>query len=643
MARGDPAHRALLEISRKLEQALSFARGEDPGPLPPLEDLMPPAPTGPGRAPQAYAALARLARSGHQREALESAADAVMAAIGAARGFVLTIKDERSVNFGFGLGVDVRFLQDPANGAAKAVVERVLRQREPLFFADAKAAGLAERPHSCLGFPFITQDTEDKEHMVALLYLEGDDASWDIELFESGCDILTVASAALTRIDLRSEATDASMRFKHSEENLTKLLEVGRRIASTLEVNELLELIVDKSLEVTRADRGYLMLIEGEEKKPAFKIGRTWNKKLGEERRSMALKEDQFFFSRSIIRRVIAENRSVCVKDTMADDSDNVSSSMVQMELQSVMCAPLRDKGAVSGLIYVDSRASNKEFTTADLELFEALAGQAAISLKNAQLYAQVGEKERMNRELELASSMQEDLLPKVVPEVAGLEMAGVMRPAKEVGGDYFDFMPDPREPDKEVTIVVGDVSGKGLGAGIVAVMARCYLRSMFETVGGREPQKNLLALNRVLAADLKPGQFMTMIISHWFADRRVLRYASAGHEHILHYRGRTGKVEATRSGGMALGLVETGITTEDREIHLAPGDTIVLYSDGVTEAMNQAEEEYELDRLTALVESRAGASSARELVEVIESDVAVFRGRAEQSDDITIVVLRCR
>jgi serine phosphatase RsbU (regulator of sigma subunit) len=311
------------------------------------------------------------------------------------------------------------------------------------------------------------------------------------------------------------------------------------------------------------------------------------------------------------------------------------------MELNSVMVSPLVEKGKTLGLIYVDSKASNKAFEDSDLELFEALAGQAAIGLKNALLYSQVATQQRVESEIKIAAEMQADLCPKVLPQIEGLEITGLMESAREVGGDYYDFVEDPHNPGKVLAMIVGDVSGKGLGAGIVAVMARCFLRSMLGAYGMEDPSTLLTYLNATLVPELKPGKFMTMLLMIWNGYESKVRYAAAGHENIIIWRAATRKAEVFPSGGRPLGIsASQQCPTGNAELVVNMHDTVVLYTDGVTEAMNEKDEELTLERLIEVV-NQVGGQTCEQVKQAIMRDVVRHRGKREVSDDITMVILR--
>lgn len=637
MSAGDNTYQALSEISRKLELAISAAKsGGRPSPanIPDDDDD-----DGFGIQEGPPSWIEKLTETlstvGNHDELYEKCLKLCIEVAGAQRGLILTVDGTR-VRYKTGRGADPQFLPNPRNRLAMTTINMALQGQK----AEFHPAGTSpdDKLRSMIATPFLVKVEGGAAKLMGVLYVEDQRKEIKEGDFESVQAIVNIVSLAINRLNLSAASQSSNVEAGHYKTNLNKLLEVSRAISSTLNIEELLELIVDKALEVSDASRGYIMLTEGP--KLVFKVGRWWNRKTGDERKSRSLREDQFFFSQSVAGQALKEKKPVCLTDVFGDDN-NPSMSLVQMEIQSVMCAPLLDGNRVTGLVYVDSQAKAHEFGKADLELFEGLAGQASIALKNAFLYSQVGEKERMRGELDIASRMQNDLLPKTIPQIQNLQLAGFMEPAKEVGGDYYDFIEESERPTDSLNIVVGDVSGKGLGAGILAVMARCNLRTMLDAYGGENPQTILSYLNNILAKDAKPGQFMTMILMYWDSITRTLRYSSAGHEQILHWHAATGQTTATVSGGSPLALAANMSSTDNKEIQVQPGDMIVLYTDGVTEAMNEQSEEFELERLLPIVNAH-GSGTPDNMLKVINDELVKYRGKAEQSDDITMVALKC-
>src|SRR5581483_9997446 len=237
--------------------------------------------------------------------------------------------------------------------------------------------------------------------------------------------------------------------------------------------------------------------------------------------------------------------------------------------------------------------------------------------------------------ELRVASRIQLALLPKRDPVIPGIEISGRMKTAKEVGGDYFDYIPS-RAPG-DFFVAIGDVSGKGVPAGLIMVMARSIIRSLSS---GRDVDPRLVAIeaNRLLKQDLKPGLFMSLLLARCDSRRGVLRLAGCGHERPIVWRKRTGQVEKLELGGLVLGVVaDNSKQVADLEVHLEPGDHLLLYTDGVTEAMDPEDKPYGFDRLSGIMTAH-GHRSPAELLDAIEQDLARHSRGAEQHDDVTLI-----
>ena len=382
-------------------------------------------------------------------------------------------------------------------------------------------------------------------------------------------------------------------------------------------------------VDVSRAQRGFIMLVDEDQKESHF---------LGRHSRKRLIERDRFSFSSTVIRKAIEEKQSQIHKELPEAD---LSVSMVAMELKSILCVPLKEKDSVIGLIYVDSQESNKAFDESDREIVESLCGQASVAIVNAKLYEDAKEAERLAHELDIASRIQSDLLPKKLPEINNLEIHGLLVPALEVGGDYFDFIPHEGTIDS-LTIAIGDVSGKGVGAGLVMAMCRSALRSLVQHEGTpTTPLPLMQSLNRMMVRDIPRSMFMTLNVVVWHAPTRTAKYTSAGHEHLIVFRAATGEVEVIKGGGIACGVIkEASAGLKENCLTLAPGDQVVLYTDGVTEAMNEEDEQFSLEATVELVK-RAGRTDPKTLCEGILKRLDEFRGEADPHDDITLVAFR--
>ena len=546
----------------------------------------------------------------------------------------MLLEDGNKLRFKAGRGVDHAALSGQEFTGSRHLIREVLKTGQPAFLRgnELPSHGLIHLTGViCVPVSF-GQRSEGRLRIKGALYADltsHDKAFPDallqrVQLLASQCGI--ALENAL--IHARGASSDSQViRLRH---DLGRLHDVGRSINSTLILEELLVLIVDHVVEICRAMRGCVMLLEGDEQpKLIYKVGR--------DARRAGISEADFKYSTTVAQRVLAERSPVVMTDTGTE----LSVSMVQMELQSIMCVPLVEKDQVLGLLYVDSRQQNREFAQSDLKLMESLTGHASVAIVNAKLYQEKGERERLAHELQLAARLQKDMLPKQIPPVEGLELYGTLTPALEVGGDYYDFIPH-EGTTQSLTVAIGDVSGKGVGAGLVMAMARSAIRSLVQHHGVPEsPLAIMRSLNVMLCRDIPAEMFMTLNVLIWDAQARRVRYTSAGHEHVLVYRAASGQVETTKGGGVACGVLEQGSAMlQERDLELAPGDQVLLYTDGVTEAMNPARQPFGLDRVLALFQ-QLGRATPEQLCERLLASVNEHRSTANPHDDITLVAFR--
>lgn len=244
--------------------------------------------------------------------------------------------------------------------------------------------------------------------------------------------------------------------------------------------------------------------------------------------------------------------------------------------------------------------------------------------------------KERVAKELELASKIQNQLIPTKVPSVPGLNISAGLIPAEEIGGDAYDFiLPD----NKNLLMYLGDVTGHGVPSGIVGSIVNALMYSYAGTVSMKDI---LLQANKILRQKTASNMFMTLVMLHWSLEQQKLRYVSAGHEQMIHYHGADGKVTLTPAGGLALGMMDNiEQTLVEQEIEFALGDSLILYSDGIPECWRNQEEMYGIARFKRAVTEYGSLVTAQEIQDALLADVQAFRGDWKQMDDITIMVLK--
>lgn len=244
---------------------------------------------------------------------------------------------------------------------------------------------------------------------------------------------------------------------------------------------------------------------------------------------------------------------------------------------------------------------------------------------------------ERIKKELNLAQKIQYDLLPHTLPKIDGLDLVAKTRPASEIGGDTFDFIP---QKDR-VIFYIGDSTGHGVPAGLVMIMVDTLIKTFFDMF--TSIKDILINLNKYLKPHLQTTMFMTMILGEWIPAERKIKWVGAGHEYIVHYSAKTQTIKSYPAGGIAVGmLADNSALVKEQELTLEEFDFVVMYSDGITEAKNVIGEIYDLKRLEFLVKTQANESiSAKEMFDKIAGDVGRFMDGQVQLDDMTLIVIK--
>ncbi len=305
--------------------------------------------------------------------------------------------------------------------------------------------------------------------------------------------------------------------------------------------------------------------------------------------------------------------------------------------IESVLAAPLRRGKTPFGLLALFNR-HDRFFTAQDQEWLEAIAGKCEVAIENARLYSQLAEQERLKRDLEIARSIQMSLLPTRDPQVAGLDVVGFSIPAEEVGGDFYHYI---ELEDGRLGVMVGDVSGKGVPGALFMAVSVSTLRA--QAPAFRDPAALLVNLNTVLYPQLGRSRMNAAMLYSIFEPGGTggawrLRVSNAGLiAPLVCHNGRCDYVDAN---GLPVGALPEADYCECA-LELAPGDVVILSTDGLVEAKNERGEMLGFERLEEIVQSRAAGAAAGEIAEHIKSNVERFVGRAARQDDITMVVVR--
>ena len=447
----------------------------------------------------------------------------------------------------------------------------------------------------------------------------------EIRLGQSAeCEIVFIAAGADS--STRSYATSSDFR------QIATLLEGLRALGSGRVLDDVLTMVIDSAIEVTGAERGFIMLA-GADSVLDFKMGRG--------RGRVTLPGRTFETSRKIPDEVFATGEARIMDFADAVQAQAHTATMV-LGIRHVLCVPLvlvryveqaeADSGEKRiGVLYLDSRESGVLKSPATRGALEALAAEAAVAIENARLYREATEKARLEQELRIAAEIQQALMPPGEYEGRYCDVAGATVPCRAIGGDFFDYL---ELNDSSIGVALGDVSGKGAPAALLTAAVQGMFTIEASNAGG--PAAAISTINRGLKQRNIESKFVTMFFGVIASDGTLV-YCNGGHNAPVLLKG--GTVSRLETGGMILGMFD--FASYDQEtLKLEPGDTLVVFSDGISEAQNPAGDEFGDDRLIACLEANRGASPAA-MREALLASARTFAAGANQSDDMTVLILR--
>lgn len=422
----------------------------------------------------------------------------------------------------------------------------------------------------------------------------------------------------------KSEDSSAEHRAVAKQSDLLALIsKVGVALLASVTLNETLEQIVALVFEAVPADRCMIMMRD--EKNPELKVAvARLRDRVGE--------VGEIRISRSVIDEVVANGKSVLTSDAQADPRFAGGTVMLQ-GVRSVLAVPLGVGSNVFGIIYADSPLAEGRFTEDHLKVLTTLASVAAIRVENARLTEEQMERERLEREQQVASEIQQRFLPATAPVVAGYELQGISFPCYEIGGDYYDFI---QREDGRLVVALGDVSGKGTAAALLMSSLHAAVHAQADIHNSLV--KTISAVNRYLVDSIPANRFVTLFYAELDPQNGSLSFLNAGHNPplIVH---TGGTMEQLASGGLPLGIMTNADFREGRT-KLYPGDVLVIYSDGVSEATNPNGEEFGPTRLYEVVARNLDASAGG-IRDRIESALTKFCQGTPAADDITLVIVK--
>lgn len=350
------------------------------------------------------------------------------------------------------------------------------------------------------------------------------------------------------------------------------------------------------------------------------------------------VKRERIPVGEGIIGEVAKSGTPILIKDA-ALNSQIPKLDNPGIAIRSLMVAPLLLRGKVLGIIVLVNKRTVGSFHDEELDLLVSVADQAASTIELVKLYDDLSKKQRIEQELKIAHDFQKMLLPAQAPKIDGFELAGFYEPALEVGGDYYDFIYIDHEK-RYLGIAIADVSGKGIPGGLIMAVVRCTMRAI--APNNLSPRDVLIKVNERVYNDTKDNVFVTITYGILDTIEKTFKFVRAGHEPVVVIPASKGAVKLSSPPGMAVGLVSSDIFSiiQEEEIKLHAGESMVLYTDGVIEAMDNKQGEYGQTRLYNLIQDNRNCSP-EVMIEKILTDIKIFTDGYPQHDDITLLTLR--
>jgi len=435
-------------------------------------------------------------------------------------------------------------------------------------------------------------------------------------------DMTTGTSTIMSKLDLSSGDTGLRMSIK-PEAKLRALLEITSSLGSALALDEVLGRILDGLFKIfVQADRGFIVLAE-----PGGPLVTKAVKQRGGD------PEETIRISRTIVRRVMETRAAILSADAASDERFDMSQSIADFRIRSMMCAPLLDSDGKSlGVLQIDTVDQRSRFQQDDLDVLASVARQAAIAVENAQLHANALRQQTIQRDLELAHKVMQGFLPAAPPRLDGYDFFDFYEPANLLGGDYYDYV---LLDDARVAVIVADVAGKGIPAALLVAKLSAEIR--FALAIESDPAKAVARMNMSFIRGGWEDRFVTLIVAVLDLARHEVQIVNAGHM-PPYLRHRDQRVEPV--GGDAAGLpigVDADFEYEQVVLPLAAGDSLTLFTDGISEAMNATEALYGLERLEAQIKTTTD-DGIPTLGRALLDDVKKFVGRTPQRDDMCLV-----
>jgi len=554
-----------------------------------------------------------------KRDALVRRARDLLLSTGSFSELNLWVLDPRTeVLYPWALGNTPVVGRRPRLQVGQGIAGQACAEEAPAFHAGVSEAVFVseewgDRPRTLLGGVLTLPLRRGSDPLGVAVLVKSDRDPLPAEEMEFFGELGVQLSIALGNARLYAEA----MREKVQNQ---LLLELSTQISSSLEMNRLLEQILDLVFQVVRYDAAGIYLVD---KRTQWILRQTLRGYDPERDEAVRLK-----VGKGLIGWCVKTGQGVIVSDVTTDPRYMNARDQTRSE----MVAPIRIGSEVIGAFNLESDEQDA-YEAEDMELLTAFASQAAVAIERTRLHEEVLEKRRLEEEVTIGQRIQRTFLPERNPELPNFDIAGANYSSELVGGDYYDFI---RIADQQMGIVVGDVSGKGIAAALIMASFRASL--IAEIRNNYAIRTIMTKVNRLLWESVEADRFVTALYGVLDITARRFTYVNAGHNPGFLYRAAADRFDSLDATGPLLGTLQT-VSFKERTVEIAPGDVLVLYTDGVTEAMNGSQEFFGEERLQEVVR-RKKAEPAALVVRGIWDAVREFR-QGDQDDDLTIVVLK--
>ena len=414
-----------------------------------------------------------------------------------------------------------------------------------------------------------------------------------------------------------------NLRLKSAVEELSILNDIATAIASTQSLDQITNLIVKKCVKYLKAEQGSIQLVDEKDFISPFHTMIRVRDNMDD--------KDSLRFDKQISDWIMENKKPLLINEFKREEKIELQEDSF-LKIRSLLSVPMIIKGKMIGILSLFNKLAVSGFNENDQRLLSIIAGQSANVIENSRLFEEEKKFLQIQQELQVAKEIQKNLLPQEIPSIKGYNTYAINIPAQEVGGDYYDFI---KISDFKTAVALGDVSGKGLSAAMLMANLQATLRGQLLFC---DCSKDCIKrANNLLFKSTDTSKFVTLFFGILDTEKHTLTYCNAGHNEPLLIK--NGKITKLDKGGLLLSCFEYSDYDEE-EIIFEKGSTLVIFSDGITEAMNEAEEEYGDERLEKILLDNIKESS-QEIIKNIITDVKLHVGDNAQSDDITIMIIK--